>query len=150
VKYDQAGNANYFAATQVVEHTTAVAWTVSGFYQPVDMTLGATTVWNTVKGGSTVPLKFEVFAGPPGSIELTDPATTVASIIDATISCTAGIEDSIEEVVADTTGGTVLRYDGPSGQFIDNWKTPKSPNTCHRITMTAKDGSTIKAYFKLK
>ena len=32
---------------------------MSGYYQPVDMN----GVWNTVKGGSTVPLKFELFAG---------------------------------------------------------------------------------------
>src|SRR5205823_2305185 len=59
VKYDQAGNANYAAAAQVIEQTIAQGWNLSGFYQPVDMTpASAPTVWNTVKGGSTVPLKF--------------------------------------------------------------------------------------------
>ncbi len=38
---------------------------MKGFYAPVDVN----GVLNTVKGGSTVPLKFEVFAG---STELTD------------------------------------------------------------------------------
>ena len=42
-------------------------WTLTGFYQPVDMN----GVSNAVKGGSTVPLKFEIFAGPT---ELTDTA----------------------------------------------------------------------------
>jgi len=38
---------------------TVNAWTITGFYQPVDM--GG--VVNTVKGGSTVPLKFNIYAG---------------------------------------------------------------------------------------
>ena len=38
---------------------TVLAWEVRGFYQPTDMG----DVWNTVKNGATVPLKFEVFAG---------------------------------------------------------------------------------------
>ena len=38
---------------------TINAWTITGFYQPVDM--GG--VVNTVKGGSTVPLKFNIYAG---------------------------------------------------------------------------------------
>ena len=57
--HDKAGN-----ETKVERQYTVKAWTLSGFYQPVDM--GG--VWNTVKGGSTVPLKFEVFAAN----ELTD------------------------------------------------------------------------------
>ena len=40
---------------------TVLPWTLKGFYQPVDMN----GVYNTVKGGSTVPLKFEIFAGSP-------------------------------------------------------------------------------------
>ena len=38
---------------------TVNAWTITGFYQPVDMN----GVVNTVKGGSTVPLKFNIYAG---------------------------------------------------------------------------------------
>ena len=57
--HDKAGN-----ETKVERQYTVKAWTLSGFYQPVDM--GG--VWNIVKGGSTVPLKFEVFAAN----ELTD------------------------------------------------------------------------------
>ena len=49
-----------------------------------------------------------------------------------------------------TTGGTSLRYDSTGGQFIYNWQTPKKPNTCDNLAMTAADGSTITAYFKLR
>jgi subtilisin family serine protease len=118
------------------------AWTLKGFYQPVDMS----GVWNTVKNGSTVPLKFEVFAG---STEIIDVAR-VKSVTTALVTCTNGFEDAIEEVAITTTGGTELRYDTTGGQFIDNWKTPKTPNTCYRVTMTTQDGSSLMALFKLK
>ena len=120
---------------------TVLAWTLKGFYQPVDM--GG--VWNTVKNGSTVPLKFEVFAG---STELTD-VSKVKSVTSALVACGSGTEDVIEEVIT-TTGGTVLRYDTTGGQFIDNWKTPATAGKCYRVTMTTQDGSSLVALFKLK
>jgi len=102
------------------------------------------TVWNTVKGGSTVPFKFEAFAG---SAELTD--TAVVKSFNATqVSCTTGSEDAIETLSA--TGGTVLRYDWTSGQFVYNWQTPKKPGFCYKVTFTLQDGSSKTANFKLK
>ena len=47
---------------------TISAWTLTGFYQPV--TMGG--IYNTVKGGSTVPLKFHVYQGALGVNERTD------------------------------------------------------------------------------
>lgn len=146
--HNQAGNSNYLAANQVAESTTAVAWTISGFFQPVDMSSGSTAVLNTVKGGSTVPLKFRIFAG---ATEQTS-TTAVLSIMALKVTCTNGaIEDQVEETVT-TTGGTALRYDTTDGQFIDNWKTPKgtAAGVCYRVTMTAADNSQIWALFKLK
>ena len=117
-----------------------VLYSISGFYQPVDMN----GVVNTVKGGSTVPLKFEVFNG---SVELTDPAIVTMSA--KPITCATGAAtDAIEEIV--TTGGTGLRYDTTSGQFIYNWKTPKKAGTCYAVTATTSDGSTLTALFRLK
>lgn len=116
------------------------AWTPSGFYSPVDM--GG--VVNTVKAGSTVPLKFELFRG---TTELTSTGA-VKSFTSQRVNCTSGLEDPIEALA--TTGGTSLRYDTTAGQFVQNWKTPTTAGTCHRATMTAADGSTISALFKLK
>jgi hypothetical protein len=48
------------------------------------------------------------------------------------------------------TGNTTLRYDGTGGQFIQNWQTPKPPNKCYQVRMTALDGSHIDAFFKTK
>ena len=116
-----------------------LAWEKKGFYSPVDM--GG--VWNTVKGGSTVPLKFELFAAS----ELTN-ISAVKSFTQRTVSCpTSAFVDDIELV---TTGGTSLRYDETAGQFVQNWQTPKKPGTCYQAIMTAQDGSTISANFMLK
>ena len=49
-----------------------------------------------------------------------------------------------------STGGTSLRYDATGGQFIQNWKTPTGAGSCYTATMTALDGSSITAYFKIK
>jgi hypothetical protein len=134
---DKAGN----TATKEISYTVK-PYTLNGFYQPIDMN---DTV-NTVKNGSTVPVKFELFKG---ATELTS-TSAVTSIVAKTVNCAAfngDPEDAIETVA---TGGTSLRYDAAGGQFIYNWQTPKKPNTCHNLTMTATDGSTITAYFKLK
>jgi len=145
VKYNQAGNANYAAAEQVIEATIAQGWNLSGFYQPVDMTpASATTVWNTVKGGSTVPLKFNVYTG---STELKD-TSRVKSLTATTLACSSGLESTVDELSA--TGGTSLRYDTTGGQFIFNWQTAKAANNCYKVTMTTQDGSTLFAYFKTK
>jgi len=118
-----------------------LAWTLKGFYQPVDMN----NVVNTVKGGSTVPLKFEVFSG---TTELTN-TSAVFSFNTQKVNCTSlnGTEDAIEVV---STGGTSLRYDTTGGQFIQNWKTPTGAGSCYSATMTTLDGSHITALFKIK
>ena len=114
------------------------AWSFSGLFAPVDM--GG--VVNTVKGGSTVPLKFRVFAG---AVEQTSTAA-ISSLRAAVVPCNASApQDPIEVTSA---GESALRYDGT--QFIDNWTTPRSPGSCIRFTVVAVDGSSISALFQLK
>jgi hypothetical protein len=116
------------------------AYTLKGFYQPVDMN----GVYNLVKGGSAVPFKFEVFNG---LTELTDSAE-IQSIATTQIACNAQAStDNIETTVA---GSANLRYDPAEGQFIFNWKTPKAAGTCYQVTLTTIDGSSLAAFFKLK
>lgn len=156
-EYDDANDVTATASfTQVGEHTiglrvtdegglsdtdttivTVLPWLLKGFYQPVDMN----GIYNLVKGGSTVPLKFEIFAG---STELTD-ITFVTSLTYAQTSC--NVSAATDEIELTTTGNTSLRYEG--GQFIYNWKTPKTTG-CYRVTLTTDDGSALVAYFKLK
>jgi alpha-tubulin suppressor-like RCC1 family protein len=113
-------------------------WTFSGFYHPVEM--GG--VWNTVKGGSTVPIKFQVFAG---ATELTDSSIVVQPLTATQAACSGGATDTIELA---PTGGTNLRYGG--GHFIFNWKTPKMPGYCYTITVALTNGASLSANFELR
>lgn len=140
-KYTLTATATDFAGntTTITRSYEVKAWSLKGFYQPVDMN----GVLNTVKGGSTVPAKFEVFAG---TVELTDPS--LVKMTASKIACSSGaVTDDIELVA---TGSTSLRYDAIGGQFIYNWKTPALPGSCYRLTMTAADSTSISADFKLK
>ena len=128
----------------VTRSYTVLGWTLNGFYQPVDMSTANTVVYNTVKNGSTVPLKFEVFAG---STEKTTVDAVKSLTYAATACATTAVTDEIETLA---TGGTVLRYDSSAGQFIYNWKTPSTAGKCYRVTMTTQDNGTLVAYFKLK
>ena len=131
---DNAGRTGTVSQTYTVR-----PWTLTGFYQPVDMN----GVVNTVKGGSTVPLKFELFAG---TTELTD----TASISTLAKTTTCGASAATDEIEATATGGTSLRYDTTAGQFVFNWQTPKTVGYCYSVTVTAKDGSSLTALFKTR
>jgi alpha-tubulin suppressor-like RCC1 family protein len=115
-----------------------VPWTFSGFYHPVEMA----GVVNTVKGGSTVPIKFQVFAG---ATELTDSSIVVQPLTATQAACSGGPTDTIELTA---TGGTSLRYGG--GHFIFNWKTPKMPGYCYSVTVRFTNGGSLSANFELR
>src|SRR5678815_1288490 len=83
---------------------TIGAWTLMGFYQPVDMS-NLTIVWNSIKGGSTVPLKFNIFANGIERKAVTD----IQGFAVADVPCSSsGYTTDVEFT---TTGGTSLRYD---------------------------------------
>jgi hypothetical protein len=135
---------------------TIGAWHLSGFYQPVGAANSvrteagvalpaASSTWNTIKGGSTVPLKFNLYE-TAGGRELTS-VSDIQGFSLITVACSAGAEDPADFV---TTGGTELRYDTVGRQFIQNWQSPKRGGVCYRVTMTARDGSAISAFFKTK
>lgn len=113
----------------------------TGFYSPVDMD-GAI---NTVKGGSVVPLKFNLYDGD--GVEITDPSLVTISIAPSSACST---EATTDEVVVEDAGGTALRYDPVAMQFVMNWKTPKTPGVCLAVTASAGDAEPITAYFLLK
>jgi hypothetical protein len=131
--YDLAGNS--FSEQRKYE---VKVWTLDGFFPPVDVH----GILNVVKNGSTVPLKFKIFAG---TTELTN-TTYVKSLTYGTMVCDVNAPTDAIETVA--TGGTILRY--ADGQFIFNWKTPSTAGKCYQVTMTTLDGSSLIAYFKLK
>lgn len=128
---DAAGNVG--TATQTY---TVLPWTLKGFYSPID-----TGVVNTVKAGSTVPMKFEAFVG---DTELTDPALVTMNAKQ--VACATGAPTAEVEVLS--SGATGLRY--ADGQFQYNWKTPATPGACYAVTATTRDGSSLTALFKLR
>jgi hypothetical protein len=138
---DNVGN----FSTATLQYTVS-AWRPSGFYQPVDMSPDAPTtiIWNTVRNGSTVPLKFELFAG---ATELSNTSYVVQPLRAVGVTCGNGTADDIELTA---TGGTSLRYDATGGQFIYNWQTPRTAGACYKVTVSFTDGSSLSAYFKLK
>jgi hypothetical protein len=132
---DKAGNAGTASATYNV-----LPWTFSGFYPPID----TGDVWNTVKNGATVPLKFKVFAG---STQLTSTSVIVQPLTATRTLCSGGPTDDIEIVA---TGGTSLRYDTSAGLFVYNWQTPRSAGFCYVVTITLTDGSSLSGKFQLR
>jgi len=136
---------NYTVPATATTKASITAWSITGFYQPVTLTPpGSAIIYNTVKGGSTVPLKFNVYAG--GVEQKTTSAIQGFTVFSG--ACTAqSYEDPVDFV---TTGGTSLRYDTTAGQFIQNWKTPTGASQCLMVVMTAADGTPVSAYFKTK
>jgi hypothetical protein len=121
---------------------TVDPWRHDGFYRPVDM-----LKLNTVKAGSTVPLKFNVYKG---DAPVTDMGVLGASFTVKQISCDTGAPtDAVEEF--STTGGTTLRYDAEAQQWIQNWATPRAgKGSCYRVTVTTADDTSTSAEFRLK
>jgi hypothetical protein len=123
---------------------TIAPWSLDGYERPVEMGTASTIAWNSVKGGSTVPLKFGASAYGR--------AVTSVTELGATFSVKGVACPGSTTVAADldliTTGGTELRAAG--GRFIQNWQTPKVAGACYLVTTTTADGSSIAAYFKLK
>ena len=104
-------------------------------------------VVNTVKGGSTVPLKFNIY--DCNNVE----RTSVSDVMYGTVqvaeqNCQSGIEDPMGDLP--NTGATALRYDTTGHQFIQNWQTPKGAGKCYVVRMTTITGAYIEAYFKTK
>ncbi|MGY2877104.1 hypothetical protein ACVW00_004294 [Marmoricola sp. URHA0025 HA25] len=145
---------NYSLTTPLAAKPASITplYSGKGFYAPVDMPNPA-IVWNTVKGGQTVPLKFEIF-NASGTVEQSSLAvfgsdpTKAFTAKQVTCDVNATNVDALEVV---TTGGTSLRYDSTAGQYIQNWKTPVTANACYKIWVTTQDGTTVgPAYFQLK
>lgn len=144
---DNAGNVETATMSYTVD-----PWDVRGFYQPVgaantyNTQTPGSVVWNTVKGGSTVPLKFHIFRGTAESTDVAD----VKSFTSTVVSCGVAASAGDEPVALLSSGNTSLRYDPVERQFIQNWKTPSvSTPTCYRVTLETQDGSIRVAFFRL-
>ena len=87
-----AGVLSNYSVTNTGAEFTISHWTITGFYQPVDMN----GVVNTVKGGSTVPLKFNIYAGNVERTSVSD--VMYQSVQVAEYDCSNGPEDPIGDI----------------------------------------------------
>lgn len=116
-------------AAKTVIANFALAHHATGFYEPIvalnSFTVRApgtrptpvsSTIWNTAKGGSAIPRRFDLYECDGGP-EMTD--TTGISFSRATVACPSCSQDD-EAVDFTTSGSTSLHYDATKGLLIRN------------------------------
>ena len=128
-------------------NVNSVTFTFQGFFAPVDMSASSLVVWNTVKAGQAVPVKWLLTQnGTPVS----DPASFVglSSYPIACLSGSGSIDDAIDQIA---TGNSGLQYNG-SGSWQYNWQTLSSyKNSCRAVVVKFSDGTASPAaLFKFK
>jgi hypothetical protein len=134
---DQAGNTATGSFTVTVN-----PYYFQGFFQPIDNG----NIWNTIKGGQTVPVKWKLFLYEGGP-EITSTASVAPGWPKyVSAACTALPQDAVETT---STGSTSLRYDTTGKQFIYNWQTPAGSG-CYRLDVKFTDGRTYSAQFQTK
>ncbi len=117
-----------------------VPFTFTGFFRPVENL----PVFNALKAGSAVPVKFSL-AGNQG-----------LTIFEAgypqsqTIACDPNaIVDGVDETV--TAGASGLSYDAATDQYVYVWKTLAAwANTCRQFVLKLRDGTVHRVDFKFK
>ncbi len=129
---DRVGN-----QSEAANCTYSVIYRWSGFFRPVDNP----TVWNVVKAGRAVPIKFSL-AGFQGMDILSGTPKVVW------VPCTNGASDPIDEF-ASTAGNSGLQYDPVADQYIYVWKTDRNwAGKCAKLVVTLKDGTSHEAWFR--
>jgi predicted extracellular nuclease len=128
-------------AAQASDHEPQVvrllSYEFTGFFSPVDNL----PVFNQVKAGQSIPIKFSL-KGDQGLNILADSYPTSTDI-----SCSATDPvDGIEETV--TAGSSSLSYDPSTDTYTYVWKTNKSwANTCRQFVLKLNDGTFHQANF---
>lgn len=124
----------------VVVGLEPIRYDFTGFFQPVD---NAPT-FNSVKGGSSVPVKFSL--GGFQGLDIVLSGYPLSQQVACDSSATLG---DIEQTV--NPGGSSLSYDSGNDQYNYVWKTKKAwAGTCRELVVTLKDGSIHTANFRFK
>jgi CSLREA domain-containing protein len=131
---DNAGN----ASSASVNYSVIYNW--AGFFSPVDNL----PVLNTVKAGSSIPVKFSL-----GDDQGLDIFTAGYPKVQQ-IACDGGApSDAIEETMS--SGSSGLQYDPVTDTYTYVWKTQKSwAGTCRQLIVRLDDGTEHVANFKFK
>jgi hypothetical protein len=120
---------------------TVTAWTMTGFAAPVI----TGQALNVVKGGSTIPLKFEVW---DGETELTS-TDAIAGLTVQPVACW-GLPSVVEVLGEPATEDSRLRYDDEAGQFVQTWRSPRTSGECYAVTVATRGGSSSTALFRTR
>jgi hypothetical protein len=115
--------------------TISVTYGFGGFLSPSD------TKANGMKAGSTAPVRFQLTDGQGGYIR--DPRA-IEAVGSGVIACGASGEAAPLGDYA--TGGTSLRYDTATEQWIYNWQSPKKAG-CFAVRFTLHDGTVHQVSF---
>jgi hypothetical protein len=143
---DAAGNFADAAAVQfAVTNPVSDTYTFSGFFQPVDNPgEGPDYIFNSVKAGSAVPVKFSLNGDQGLNI-----FASGYPLSQAAPCASAELINSIEETVTASSSG--LSYDADSDTYTYVWKTDKKwASTCRLLNVTLDDGTEHLAYFQFK
>jgi hypothetical protein len=131
---DNADNAQ--AAPVSVTYGVKAAF--DGFLQPID---GHSV--NTGKFGRTYPIKWQLRDDAGNLISDSAAQLLVGTMTGGqkAVSCTSFDLSDTDQLESSTTGGTSLRYDATSDQFIYNYKAP-STGSCYVFAIRNADGLT--------
>jgi Glycine rich protein len=123
-----------------ITYAEPVAYSFTGFFSPVD----SPPMFNTVKAGASVPVKFSL-AGDQGLGIL-----AAGSPASQRIACESSAPlDPIEETA--TPGGSGLQYNALTDQYTYVWKTEKGwANSCRQLNVKLDDGSDQRASFQFR
>jgi hypothetical protein len=107
--------------------------------QPInDMTYNPTQSLSVFKGGSTVPVKFQLKKANGTIIQASTSPIWLSPQKGSAMS--ASIDESVYSVSA--TGGTTYRYDAATQQYIYNWSTKGlTTGYWYRIYVKLEDGT---------
>jgi hypothetical protein len=118
-----------------------------GFLSPIQNP----PVFNSVKAGSSVPIKFSL--GGNQGLNIFDPGPPT-SPYSQPMSCNPSIPVDLT-APTNTSGGSMLTYDSKTQTYTYSWKTdptwaPTGGGTnCRLLTVKFKDGTTHVAFFKI-
>jgi PKD domain/Thrombospondin type 3 repeat len=139
-----------FTAVDNVGHSNTmscnynVVYNFNGFFSPVNSPGHITGVFNSMKAGQAVPLKFSLGGNQGLGIIASGYPKWIA------ISCnTADALDPISDGETVTAGQSSLSYDAAGDQYVYVWKTDKAwAGSCKRLQLKLVDNQTYTADFK--
>jgi len=124
-----------------VHESVKVSYGFQGFFSPVNNP----PIVNTGKSGKTYPVKFSLVNASGGYISS---LSAITDIQYKKVACGTFNGDPTDALEATAAGGTSLRYDTASGQFIYNWQTPSGAG-CLALFVTTAEGAIHEADFNL-